>query len=308
MGSPKFAIASLKKIIESKYKIVAIVTTPDKPSGRGQKVMFSQIKHFSLSLNVPILQPKKLNSNTFFEQLNAFQADIFIVVGFKYLPEKIWKLPPLGTINLHASLLPNYRGPAPINYALINGEKKSGVTTMLINNQIDGGNILLQESLSIHPKDDAETLYNKLMILGANLLIKTIDKILTKSIVPLKQIYNNSHKLSYKILKKDCQINWSQSSYNIHNFIRGLSPKPGAFSLVKIHNVKKILKIYKGTYILENHNMPTGETELVKNKLKIYTQDGIYYPEIIQLESKKKMTISDFLNGIKNKIDKIIIN
>lgn len=307
LGTPKFAVASLKKIIESRHKIIAIVTIPDQPNGRGKKIKFSPIKKFSLSLNIPILQPKELNSSYFIQELSSFKADIFIVVGFKYLPEKIWKLPPLGTVNLHASLLPNYRGPSPINYALINGEKKSGVTTILINNQIDQGNILLQKSLPICDEDNAETLHNKLMVLGANLLIETIDKISNKNITPLKQIYANSDKLSYKILKKNCQINWNQSSYKIHNFIRGFSPKPGAFCLININNIKKIFKIYKGNFILHNHNMIIGETELINNKLIIYTQDGSYIPEIVQLESKKIMTISDFLNGIKNKINKIII-
>lgn len=308
MGSPKFAVESLKKIIESKYKVVAIVTSPDKPAGRRQKITFSCIKHFALSLNIPILQPKILNSKIFITQLYKYQADIFIVVGFKYLPENIWKLPPYGTINLHASLLPNYRGPAPINYALINGEKTTGVTTILINNQIDTGNILLQKSLDIDPQDNAGTLHNKLMVLGANLLIKTIDKILKKSIIPSQQIDKNSDKLSYKILKKHCKIDWFQPSYKINNLIRGLAPHPGAFTLININNIKKYFKIYEGSYMLCKHNVNPGATCFIKNKLKIYTQDGIYFPELVQLEAKKKMNISNFLNGIKNKINKIIIN
>lgn len=307
MGSPKFAVTSLKKIIESKYKVVAIVTTPDKPAGRGQKITYSQIKRFSFSLNIPILQPTNLNSQLFIKDLNKYQADIFVVVGFKYLPENIWKLPKLGTINLHASLLPNYRGAAPINHAIINGEKKTGVTTILINNKIDNGDILLQESLCISFEDNAETLHNKLMILGANLLVKTIDQIVKNSIIPSKQINHKINQLSYKILKKDCKINWRESSYKIYNFIRGLSPSPGAFTFININNIKKILKIYKGNYILQNHNILPGKTDLINDKLKIYTKDGIYFPEIIQLESKKKMNITNFLNGIKNKTNKIII-
>lgn len=301
MGTPNFAVESLKQVINSRHEVVAVVTAPDRPFGRGHKIRFSPVKQFALSMNLPIFQPEKLESVSFLQEIKSLKSDIFIVVAFRYLPQIVWSIPQFGTFNLHASLLPDYRGAAPINYTLINGEEISGVTTFLIDNEIDTGEILLKKSLNISPDDNAGTLHDKLMILGGNLVVETLDKLAQKQITPIKQA-TNSNKLSYKIFKKNCKIDWNQNSKKIHNLIRGLSPYPCSFSTIIINRQTKILKIYKGNYILENHTFPPGKIEILKHQLKIYTQDGFYFPEIVQLEGKQQMSISNFLNGLQNKI------
>lgn len=296
MGTPDFAVASLKALVESGENVVAVVTNPDKPAGRGQQIQESPVKKYANIHGIPILQPLKFKDPQFIEELASYQADIQVVVAFKMLPEIVWNMPPLGTINVHASLLPQYRGAAPINHAIINGEKETGVTTFLLQHEIDTGNILLKESVGINNNDNAGTLHDKLMNIGADLLIKTISGLKNNSIISIKQneLIEEDLKFAPKIFKQDCRIDWSQNSVNIFNFIRGLSPYPAAFTLM--HN--KVLKIFEAEIELNNVNLQPGEfTSDEKNYLKFACNDGLINLKTVQIEGKKKMKTDEFLRG-----------
>ena len=298
MGTPDFAVASLKALIEAGEEVVAVVTGPDKPAGRGQKLHESAVKKFAISQNIPVLQPVKLRDPEFLAELKSFKADLQVVVAFRMLPELVWNMPEKGTINVHASLLPNYRGAAPINHAIINGEKKSGVTTFLLQHEIDTGNILFSTEVEILDNDNAGDLRDKLMFAGAELLIRTVNAIKKNDIHPIPQdsIDTESLKHAPKIFKEDCLINWENDTVKIYNLIRGLSPYPTAFT----HIDGKVLKIYESEIMIEKHDLKPGTyISDGKNELKFATKDGFLKLLEIQIEGKKRMSVSDFLRGYR---------
>jgi len=303
MGTPSFAVHSLETIFNSKHKIMAVVTSVDKPAGRGQKIQHSPVKEFALKNNLPIIQPNSLKEQSFISTLKEIKADLYVVVAFRILPEEVWSIPAKGTINLHASLLPQYRGAAPINWAIINGEKETGVTTFFIKNGVDTGSIIMQKKVRIDEQDNAGTLHDKLMKEGSILLLKTLDAIENDNVHPIPQeniTKDNEIKNAPKIFKEHCQIDWTKNSQSIHNLIRGLSPTLGAFSYLT--NDKKILiKILSSEYdnIFFN-NAPGTIISDKKNELNVVTGKGILKIKELQPEGKKKMTTSEFLNGFRN--------
>ncbi len=301
-GTPEFAVASLDEIINSEYKILAAVTTPDKIAGRGQKITESAVKKYAEKNNILTLQPKNLSNDDFITKLKALDADLFVVVAFRKLPEVVWQLPRMKTINLHGSLLPDYRGAAPINWAIINGEKKTGVSTFFINNKIDKGEIILKKEIPISFIDTAGSLHDNMMIVGAKLLIETIEKINNNSYKTIVQSSDDIKKAS-KIFKNDCEINFDQEATKIYNKIRGLSPYPTAYCTLKnkITQEKKSLKIYETKIIKEKNNKNIGEIiSDNKNFLYIQCKDYQISLEEIKLEGKKKLTIKNFLAGFRN--------
>lgn len=303
MGTPDFAVASLKALIDAGEEVVAVVTGPDKPAGRGQKIHESAVKQFAISQNIPVLQPLKLRDPSFLEELKSFQADLQVVVAFRMLPEMVWNMPAKGTINVHASLLPNYRGAAPINHAIINGEKKSGVTTFLLQHEIDTGNILFSTEVSIADTDNAGDLHDKLMVAGAELLIKTVNAIKEGNVNPIPQDdlgENAELKHAPKIFKEDCLIDWNKSTAEVYNLIRGLSPYPAAFT----HLDGKVLKIFAAEKEITAHNDLAGSYHSDgKTMLKFATRDGYLKLSEVQIEGKKRMLVSDFLRGFR--LDKL---
>ncbi|WP_419869984.1 methionyl-tRNA formyltransferase [Chryseobacterium sp. CT-SW4] len=300
LGTPEFAKNSLEAIYRSSHQVVGVVTVADKASGRGQKIHQSPVKEFAVAHQIPVFQPEKLRNPEFLEELKSLNADIFVVVAFRMMPKVLFEMPAMGTFNLHASLLPDYRGAAPINYAIINGEKKSGVTTFFINEKIDEGNILLQKEIDILPDENAGSLHDRLMELGGKLVVETLDRLAEGSIEEKPQPQVENPKNAYKIFKEDTRINWDLPLKTIHQFILGMSPYPSAFTTLKIGEGEKGLKIFGGRYEISNHGQPAGTLDISKNVFKIYTRDGIYYPLEIQLEGKKRMNVKDFLNGFKN--------
>lgn len=298
-GTPEFAKESLKAIHESQHEVVGVVTVADKAKGRGQKMQASPVKIYAEEQNLPIFQPEKLRNPEFLEKIKQLDADIFVVVAFRMMPKILFAMPPLGTFNLHASLLPDYRGAAPINFAIINGEKETGVTTFFINEKIDEGNILLQTSTPISPDDNAGSLHDKLMAIGAELVVETLDGLAEERLTEQPQSEVEHPKNAYKIFKDDTKINWTKSGVEIYNFIRGMSPYPAAFTTLNIADEVKALKIYKGRFEPCEHQHNIGDIEISKHDFKIYVKDGIYYPEEVQLQGKKRMPLKDFLNGFK---------
>ncbi len=304
MGTPEFAVTSLKTLLDKGYNVKAVVTTPDKPAGRGKNIQFSDVKKFALEHNLPILQPEKLKSPEFLAQLKEIDADLFVVVAFRMLPKEVWAMPKRGTINLHAALLPDYRGAAPINHAIINGETETGITTFYIDEQIDTGKIIMQERCAIEPEDNIGTLYDKLMFIGAEAVCKTVDIIASGNVNAIEQDSIRTEGLhpAPKITKEFCQINWNNKSVDIHNLIRGLSPYPAAWCYLKDDITAKI---FTSAYSVEKHNLAAG-TFVSDNKsyLKVATQDGFVSILELQMQGKKRMAIKDFLNGFKFNTDK----
>lgn len=301
MGTPEFAVPSLNKLYEAGYEIAAVVTAPDKPAGRGMQLTESAVKKYATEKNIPVLQPEKLKNPDFIETLKDFHADVQVVVAFRMLPEIVWNMPPLGTINLHGSLLPKYRGAAPINWAIINGEKETGVTTFKLQQQIDTGNILLQQKIPITETETAGTLHDKMMHVGADLLLETLQQLEKGNLKEIPQTDNSqltthisSLTTAPKIFTETCEINWHQPAEKIYNFIRGLSPYPSAFTFL---NGKK-LKIFTSEKEKTHTENESGKM-LTDNKsfLKFATTDGFISVKEIQLEGKKKMAIEDFLRG-----------
>ncbi|WP_336834571.1 methionyl-tRNA formyltransferase [Sphingobacterium siyangense] len=299
MGTPDFAVASLEALIQSGEQVVAVVTVPDKPAGRGQKIHESAVKIFATQHNIPVLQPAKLRDEAFLDELKSFQADLQVVVAFRMLPEIVWNMPKFGTINVHASLLPQYRGAAPINHAIINGEKESGVTTFLLQHEIDTGNILLSKKVAIKETDNAGDLHDNLMVAGAETLLQTIQQLKAGTLQPKPQevlLTTEPLKHAPKIFKEDCKINWDQPTAQVYNFIRGLSPYPAAFTLLN----DKVLKIYSTEKELVNTATTPGTIETDKKSfLKIAAQDGYIVISDLQLEGKKRMNVVDFLKGYR---------
>ena len=296
-GTPDFARASLEAIHTSAHEVVGVVTVADKASGRGQKVHQSPVKTYAVEHGLPLFQPEKLRNEEFLSQIQSLNADIFVVVAFRMMPKVLFSMPRLGTFNLHASLLPDYRGAAPINYAVINGETKSGVTTFFINEKIDEGNILLQAETKISPEDNAGTLHDRLMEIGAKLVVETLDGLAEGKLTEIPQNQKENLKTAYKIFKEDTKIDWEKEVEVIHNFIRGMSPYPAAFTVLEVGGEQKILKIFKGKFQKIEHSKECGEIEISKNEFKIYAKNGVYFPEELQLEGKKRMNLKDFLNG-----------
>lgn len=300
LGTPEFAKTSLEAIHQSNHEVVCVVTVADKASGRGQKINQSPVKIYAAENNIPVFQPEKLRNPEFLEELRKLEADVFVVVAFRMMPKVLFEMPKMGTFNLHASLLPDYRGAAPINYAVINGEEKTGATTFFINEKIDEGNILLQEELEILADENAGSLHDRLMVMGSGLVVKTLDGLAENTITEKPQPNTEHPKNAYKIFKEDTRINWNAPSKTVHQFILGMSPYPAAFTTLKIGEEEKGLKIFAGKFEITDHGKPSGTLDISKNEFKIYTQDGVYFPQELQLEGKKRMTVKDFLNGFRN--------
>jgi methionyl-tRNA formyltransferase len=302
MGTPEFAVASLDALVKAGYNIVTVVTAPDKPAGRGMKMQQSDVKKYALKHNLKILQPEKLKDPAFLEELKSLQADLQIVVAFRMLPEIVWNLPPKGTINLHGSLLPQYRGAAPINWAVINGEKETGVTTFKLKHEIDTGDILLQESFPIGENETAGEVHDKMKEVGAQLLVRTVEGIKEGTLHEMPQTTLSDGdrqkmlKHAPKIFTADCKIDWAKTADEIHNLIRGLSPFPGAFTELG----DKTIKIFRSEKELIIPTSRPGRWESDKKTfLKFACKDGYILLQDVQLEGKKRMSIEDFLRGYR---------
>ena len=308
MGTAQFAIPCLNNIEKNNFNLLAVVTSPDKPAGRGLKISESPVKEYAKKNQLNLLQPVNLKDSNFINQIRRLKPDLIVVVAFRMLPEILWSIPTFGSINVHASLLPNYRGAAPINWAIINGEKQTGVTTFFINDRIDTGDIIGQSKIDINKDETAGELHNRLMKLGADLLIKSIDKIFSsKENISTKQLEVKNLKAAPKLNKTNCKINWQDSCINIHNKIRGLSPYPGARSVLDNLNKKIKVIIYKSDYIKEVHNLNSGSIYIEKGKIKIAVVDGYIYPLLIKFEGKKTMDTKSLINGFNfNKECKMI--
>lgn len=301
MGTPDFAVASLDALVQAGCTIVGVVTAPDKPAGRGMKLTESAVKKYAVEKGLKVLQPEKLKSPSFIEELRALQADLQIVVAFRMLPELVWNMPPMGTVNLHGSLLPQYRGAAPIHWAVINGEKETGVTTFKLKHEIDTGDILLQKSFPIGEEETTGDVHDRMKLIGAALLVETVKGLAEGSLQKIDQsvlIQGRSTTLKHapKLFTEDSQIDWTASADKIHNLIRGLSPFPGALSTLD----GKILKIYRSKKELAVHHHPAGKVITDgKTFLKFACTDGYIHLLDLQLEGKKRMLIEDFLRGYR---------
>lgn len=298
MGTPEFAVTSLNALVEAGCNIVAVITAPDKPAGRGMELQQSAVKKYAVSKNLPVLQPEKLKNPAFLEELKALKADLQICVAFRMLPEVVWNMPPMGTINLHGSLLPQYRGAAPINWAVINGEKETGVTTFKLKHEIDTGDILLQERFPIKETDTAGTIHDIMMHVGAGLLLKTVKGLADGSLKEMPQLLSTDQPLRHapKIFTETCEINTKQSAEEVYNLIRGLSPYPAAFTFLK----GKKLKIYRAERLNIQPDVAAGEfTTDGKTYLHLACSDGWLSLLEIQLEGKKRMVAEDFLRGYR---------
>jgi methionyl-tRNA formyltransferase len=299
MGTPDFAVAILDKLIKSDCNIVGVLTAPDKPAGRGRKLNESAVKAFAMEHHLNILQPTNLKDPDFIKELEGLNADLQIVVAFRMLPKAVWDMPNLGTFNLHASLLPQYRGAAPINWAIINGEHETGVTTFFIDDKIDTGEILLQKKTTISDTETAGSLHDKLMYLGADLVLETINKIESKEIVPSKQQEDKALKEAHKLHKETCEIDWKQDIATVYNFIRGLSPYPTAWTTLYYGEEEMFLKIYLAKVDLEPHQLKIGTVVATKKELKVAVVGGFINLLEIQLPGKRKMATKEVLNGLK---------
>lgn len=296
MGTPEFAVASLEILVANGFNIVAVVTAPDRQKGRGQKIMTSLVKEAALKHNLPVLQPTNLKSAEFIEELKSYKANLQVVVAFRMLPEVIWNMPEFGTFNLHASLLPEYRGAAPINWAIINGETQTGLTTFFLTHEIDTGKIIMQEEEPIHELDTVGDLYERLMQKGAKLVLKSTELIKHNKIHPVAQKVSGSLKLAPKIFRATCEINWHQPGEAIRNFVRGLSPYPAAWTIIN----GQVCKIYSITIDYGVDNAVAGRvTTDNKNFLKIKTADGWVNIMSLQMQGKKRMEVKEFLRGNK---------
>ncbi|WP_306353868.1 methionyl-tRNA formyltransferase [Flavobacterium sp. '19STA2R22 D10 B1'] len=297
MGTPDFAVGILDTIIKNNYNVVGVITAADKPAGRGQKIKYSAVKEYALEHNLNLLQPTNLKDETFLATLKSLEANLQVVVAFRMLPEVVWKMPKLGTFNLHASLLPNYRGAAPINWAIINGETKSGVTTFFIDDKIDTGAMILSKEIGISPNESAGELHDRLMLLGSEAVVETLALISTNNATTTIQQDTQEIKTAYKLNKDNCKIDWSKSTQEIHNLIRGLSPYPAAWCLFHDKGQDWNVKIYEASIILEQPIEAVGTIVSTKKELKIATKDGYINIVSLQFPGKKKVNTNEFLNG-----------
>ena len=292
MGTPEFAVASLAALVDNEFNIVGVITAPDKPKGRGRQLMTSAVKDYALVNNLTVLQPSNLKSEPFLNELRELKADLQIVVAFRMLPELVWAMPPLGTFNLHGSLLPQYRGAAPINWAIINGEKETGVTTFFLQHEIDTGNIILQEKEPISATDNVGTLYERLMLLGAKTVVKTVNLIKEENVETLPQQESYELKSAPKLFKETCEIDWNQPAEKVYNFVRGLSPYPAAWTILNERN----FKIFEAA--IEETTIEIGKIESDnKTYIKIGCAKGCLSIKELQLQGKKRMKTEDFLRG-----------
>lgn len=298
MGTPDFAVATLKKLIENQYNVVGVITAPDKPAGRGRKLQESAVKQYAVSKNLKVLQPTNLKNEDFLNDLKSLNANLQIVVAFRMLPKAVWKMPEYGTFNLHASLLPNYRGAAPINWAIINGETKTGVTTFFIDEKIDTGQMILQNTITIEPNENAGSLHDKLMNIGSDLVLKTVKEIESDTVCATPQPNNiDNLKSANKLNRDNCKIDWNDTLNNIYNKIRGLSPYPTAWTLMINNHEELNVKIYNVEKEIANHKYPIGAIISNKNDVKVAVTNGYIKLLEIQLPGKRKMEIKSLLNG-----------
>ena len=301
MGTPEFASTSLRRLVDEGYNIVAVVTTPDKPAGRGQKMHLSDVKLTALNLGLPLLQPEKLRDEEFLAALRALQPDLGIVIAFRMLPEVVWAMPRLGTFNLHASLLPEYRGAAPINWAIINGETRTGVTTFLLNHEIDKGAIIEQEAVDILAEDNIGTLYDKLMNIGSELVVRTVEKVASGGYATIEQMHIDEATLKSapKIFKDDCKVDWSRSGRDIVNLVRGLAPYPAAWTPIYREGEEcGSIKLFGVRFEVDNKTGSVGEVVTdMRTYLGVRCQDGVIYLDDLQLAGKRRMAIKELLLG-----------
>lgn len=298
MGTPEFAVGILDTILINNYEVVGVITAADKPAGRGQKIKYSAVKDYALANNLPLLQPTNLKDEGFLSELKALQANLQIVVAFRMLPKVVWEMPSLGTFNLHASLLPNYRGAAPINWAIINGETKTGVTTFFIDDKIDTGAMILSSELAIQESESAGNLHDRLMELGSHTVIDTLKLIEKGNVATIIQKEDSDIKTAYKLNKENCKIDWTKSTLEINNLIRGLSPYPSSWCFFADKNEEWNVKIYEANLINEEHQYAIGSIICTKKEMKIAVKDGFIQILQLQFPGKKKMSTSELLNGI----------
>ena len=298
MGTPEFAVGILDTIIKNNYEVVGVITAADKPAGRGQKIKYSAVKEYALANNLTLLQPTNLKDESFLTELKALNANLQIVVAFRMLPKVVWEMPSLGTFNLHASLLPNYRGAAPINWAIINGETKTGVTTFFIDDKIDTGAMILNSEINIEPEETAGQLHDRLMELGSTTVIDTLKVIENGNVTTTIQEDNDDIKTAYKLNKENCKIDWTKSGTEINNLIRGLSPYPASWCFLKDQNEELNIKIYEAKLVSESHSYEIGKLISTKKEIKIAIKDGFIQLLSLQFPGKKRMLASELLNGV----------
>lgn len=298
MGTPEFAVGILDTIIKNNYDVVGVITAADKPAGRGQKIKYSAVKEYALANNLTLLQPTNLKEEGFLAELKSLNANLQIVVAFRMLPKVVWEMPSLGTFNLHASLLPNYRGAAPINWAIINGETKTGVTTFFIDDKIDTGAMILNSEIAIEPEENAGQLHDRLMNLGSETVIDTLKVIENGNVTTTIQEDDAEIKTAYKLNKENCKIDWTKSGEEINNLIRGLSPYPASWCFLKDKDEELSIKIYEAKLITETHSFETGSLISSKKEIKIAIENGFVQLLSLQLPGKKRMKVAELLNGI----------
>jgi methionyl-tRNA formyltransferase len=299
MGTPEFAVGILDTILQHNYEVVGVITAADKPAGRGQKIKYSAVKEYALAHELPLLQPTNLKDESFLEELKSLNANLQIVVAFRMLPKVVWEMPSLGTFNLHASLLPNYRGAAPINWAIINGEAKTGVTTFFIDDKIDTGAMILNAETAISKSESAGQLHDRLMQLGSETVIQTLALLEKGNVTTTIQQDTADIKTAYKLNKENCKIDWTKSVLEIHNLIRGLSPYPAAWCFFSDKGEEWNIKIYEANILNESHSLAIGQLVCTKKEMKIAVQDGFIQVLSLQFPGKKKMTTAELLNGIQ---------
>ncbi|HJD74453.1 MAG TPA: methionyl-tRNA formyltransferase [Bacteroides reticulotermitis] len=304
MGTPDFAVESLRKLVDGGYQVVGVITMPDKPAGRGHKIQYSPVKEFALERNIPLLQPEKLKDESFIQSLREWKADLQIVVAFRMLPKVVWDMPRFGTFNLHASLLPQYRGAAPINWAVMNGDAETGITTFFLQHEIDTGRVIQQVRIPIAETDNVGIVHDKLMMLGGELVVETVDAILNDTIKPIAQedmAVVGELRPAPKIFKETCRIDWQQPVKRIYDFIRGLSPYPAAWSeLVNPEGEAVIVKIYESEKIIESHQLASGTIVTDGKKvMKVAVSDGYISILSLQLPGKKRLKTEELLRGYR---------
>ena len=307
MGTPEFAVESLKRLVEGGYNVVAVITMPDKPMGRhGSVLQASPVKQYAVSQGLKVLQPEKLKDEAFVEELRSLQADLQIVVAFRMLPEVVWNMPPMGTFNLHASLLPQYRGAAPINWAVMNGDTETGITTFFLKHEIDTGEVIQQVKVPIADTDNVEVVYDKLMMLGGDLVLETVDAIIAGTVksIPQEEMFASEAELrpAPKIFKETCRIDWNKGVKGVYDHVRGLSPYPAAWTELCAEEGKpQVLKIYETEKIFAEHGLPVGTVDTdQKTYFRIAVKDGFVNLLSLQLAGKKRMQVGDFLRGYRH--------
>lgn len=298
MGTPEFAVGILDTILKHNYEVIGVITAADKPAGRGQKIKYSAVKEYALENNLNLLQPTNLKDESFLSELKSLNANLQVVVAFRMLPEAVWKMPKLGTFNLHASLLPNYRGAAPINWAIINGETKTGVTTFFIDDKIDTGAMILSKETPISATENAGELHDRLMHLGCDAVVETLSLIEKGEVTTTIQTDSTEIKTAYKLNKENCKVDFSKSATEIYNLIRGLSPYPNAWCIIKDGENEWNIKVYEANLVLESHDYKAGSIITTKKEMKIALENSFLELKSIQFPGKKRMTASELLNGM----------